>query len=156
MIWSEMRFKFRWGPAAVCTVLLAMILAAAALVSSGSIVGTTLYTAFAPFCHQQVERSWALFGVALPVCVRCLGFYSGAWLAALLGIGCSKRWLAAAVGLGLAGWALEVTSFAMVPAALRFALGFALGWTALAVLRGGPLSTRYLGNRFRGPAGSRC
>ena len=154
MIWSETRFRFSWGPAAVFTVLLVMILAAAALVSSGSMAGTALYTAFAPFCHQQVERSWPLFGVALPVCVRCLGFYSGAWMAALLGLGCSKRWLAAAAGLGLAGWGLEVTSLAMVPTALRFVSGCALGWTALAVLHGGPLSSRHLWNRFRGPAGS--
>lgn len=35
------------------------------------------YGIFAPICHQDPSRSFAMFGLSLAVCQRCSGIYSG-------------------------------------------------------------------------------
>lgn len=39
---------------------------------------------FAYQCHRDAERTFELFGVSAPVCVRCLGIYLGLGLGALV------------------------------------------------------------------------
>ena len=41
---------------------------------------SSLYT---PFCHQLPDRCYYLQGLPLPVCSRCLGFYTGFFLSSL-------------------------------------------------------------------------
>ena len=36
-----------------------------------------VHACFGSICHQIPERSFHVFGVALPVCHRCLGLYTG-------------------------------------------------------------------------------
>lgn len=43
-----------------------------------------LYAAFAPFCHQLPERSFAWLGYPWAVCHRCAGIYGGLVLGVLL------------------------------------------------------------------------
>jgi len=38
---------------------------------------------FSATCHQNLNRSFTLAGIALPLCARCLGLYSGFGLAGL-------------------------------------------------------------------------
>ena len=39
---------------------------------------------FQPVCHQIPDRSFAIDGIVLPVCHRCTGLYTGAWLSIFL------------------------------------------------------------------------
>ncbi len=42
-----------------------------------------IYLAFGALCHQSAERCFEWLGRPLPVCARCLAFYSGVLAAAL-------------------------------------------------------------------------
>jgi hypothetical protein len=44
----------------------------------------TTYSLASLICHQRPERSFAAFGVQLPVCARCVGLYTGAAVAAVV------------------------------------------------------------------------
>lgn len=46
--------------------------------------GDAVRTAFAPYCHQRFDRSFAVAGVVLPLCARCTGLWLGALGGALL------------------------------------------------------------------------
>jgi len=58
-------------------------------------------TFFATFCHQEPDRSWDLFGSQLPICVRCLGFYLGGFIACVLALRFDKKRFYAALALAL-------------------------------------------------------
>jgi len=47
-------------------------------------IGDGVRSAFAPYCHQRVDRSFELAGVVLPVCARCTGLWLGALAGALV------------------------------------------------------------------------
>ena len=101
----------------------ALLLLSAALAGSGSAWEGLVRSAFAPLCHQQVDRC-LLLGGALPVCARCAGFYFGLAVVALT---CSGRKFRP--GLLLAGIPLVVDGGAnlfglwMTPAGLRALTG---------------------------------
>jgi len=89
-------------------------------------MGDCLFSAYAPFCHQEADRSFHVRGVQLVACSRCVALYAGTLLgvtiAPALGIvGRTRllpRWVLAAGLLplvvdALAGlWGLGDSSFA--------------------------------------------
>jgi uncharacterized membrane protein len=119
--------------------LLTAIVAAPLAVSAARPEGWFLYQAFAPFCHQQPQRSWHLQGYPLAVCARCVGVYSGLLLAALLGVRLPARTIAIALVLLGAAWAAEFTGLAAASDRIRFVTGLALGCSAGAVVLAGSL-----------------
>ncbi len=40
-----------------------------------------VYEFFSRICHQDPDRSWALAGTSLPVCIRCASIYFGFFIA---------------------------------------------------------------------------
>ena len=56
-----------------------LILAASTLCSWAIAHGASMQwrTLFRVMCHGRVERSFALFDVAMPICARCTGIYIG-------------------------------------------------------------------------------
>ena len=43
---------------------------------------SALFEFLGMFCHQMTERSWILFGVQAPLCIRCSALLLGALVAA--------------------------------------------------------------------------
>jgi uncharacterized membrane protein len=113
--------------------ILAAILMTPLLAAQGRYEAFAFYAAFRSFCHQQVERSWQLGMQPLPVCVRCLGFYGGAFVAAALGMRFSKQRLLFALAAALLSWAVELAG-QPVPSAVRFASGLLLGGVLVAAI----------------------
>jgi uncharacterized membrane protein len=56
-----------------------------------------VYLFFSAICHQDPERSWHLFGVALPVCIRCTSIYMAFTASLWLGIRTNAEWLRASL-----------------------------------------------------------
>jgi uncharacterized membrane protein len=48
------------------------------------LLGQVIYGGLAKSCHQMPERSFWLFGAAMPVCSRCFSLYAGGALGFLL------------------------------------------------------------------------
>lgn len=80
-------------------------------------------TAFAPLCHQLPARSFAVDGVPLAVCHRCLGIYLALPLA-VLAFAAVHRW-----GAWLGRHAGPVLVASLVPLAVDWGAD-ALGWWA--------------------------
>jgi uncharacterized membrane protein len=129
----------------------ALILLAPAALRSGAPApafgAATIYAAAGRFCHQQPERSFAVFGTPLPVCARCAGLYLSGALGALLAWLPRRRravtrdrliLLACAIPTAVT-WGLEaagVTGFSNEARALAaLPLGGAAGWTFVRALR---------------------
>lgn len=126
----------RWATLAFSAALLASIAMAALLHGRGRPEAMVFYAVLERFCHQDPARSWSLFGAVLPVCVRCLGVYAGAFLAALAAARFSKPLFAGAVALCVITWVGEVGNLLANLAEVRFATGLMLGYTAVAALTG--------------------
>lgn len=126
----------RWATLALSAALLASIAMAALPHGRGRPEAMVFYAVLERFCHQDPARSWSLFGAVLPVCVRCLGVYGGAYLAALAAPRFSKPLFAGAVALCLITWVGEVGNLLANPAEVRFGAGLMLGYTAVAALTG--------------------
>ncbi len=62
---------------AAAIVWLSAILLAPLLAGRWNPGSSVLYACFAPVCHQDPERSFALLGRPLAVCARCFGIYAG-------------------------------------------------------------------------------
>jgi len=58
-------------------VWLGAIILAPVLRDAGPGVSAVFYACFAPVCHQDPDRSFALLGRPLAVCARCFGIYAG-------------------------------------------------------------------------------
>jgi uncharacterized membrane protein len=97
-----------------------------------------VYMAGSFICHQRPERSFALFGVPLPVCARCTGIYVGAAMMGLamtvresrgrLRVGGEPRVLLAAAAVPtVATLVYEWTSGVMPSHSIRAATGSLLG-----------------------------
>jgi len=102
------------------------------LLHSAPMIGFSLQRAFALVCHQQMERSFFLFGGSVAVCARCLGIYFGAAVGLLVHI--ERRFamhlLRAAVAVNAADWLAELAGLHGNWMVARFALGIALGAAA--------------------------
>ena len=96
-----------------------------------------LMQAFAPVCHQLPERSPHVNGVALAVCDRCSGIYTGVVLGALLATIAGWQRLSRAVLFGT-----------MLPLAVDW-VGPWLGWWSNT-----PLTRAATGALFGGVAGA--
>ena len=124
MVWS------RSNPGSLTIVIFGLLLAAAMaspiLLALGRVEGFAVRMAFGPFCHQELQRCWALLGEPMPICVRCLGFYTGGFGVALLGLGYSGRALVLACLVTL-GSATAESAGLSVASELRFLAGIALG-----------------------------
>jgi uncharacterized membrane protein len=68
-------------------------------------------------CHQQIARSFQLWGVQLPVCARCTGIYVGAALAA------------AAISLAQRPLRLDRQRSLLLASAVPIALTLVFEWT---------------------------
>jgi Predicted membrane protein (DUF2085) len=62
---------------------LAAFAASRPLPEVGTAMAVVVYRIGSLVCHQRPERSFHVFGVALPVCARCTGIYTGAALMAV-------------------------------------------------------------------------
>jgi len=125
----------RLAAAAAAPLLLAV--AAPLALAAGRAEAAAVYWAFAPFCHQQAERSWVLAGVPMPICVRCLGFYVGITVAFARRIPFRRRQLVlAAAWFGLSWTAESAAGPAPWVHLLRFAAGASLGTALAAPLAG--------------------
>jgi hypothetical protein len=96
---------------------------------------------FSVACHQDLDRSFWLFGAPLAVCARCIGIYAGA----AAGVWLRLPWRAA---LGVFAFAAALNAMdallGFTGLWLRLALGMALGGSAGAVL-----SSFYARSRLR-------
>jgi uncharacterized membrane protein len=102
-------------------------------------VGTILDALFIVICHRAPERTIELAGVAMPVCSRCAGIFSGLALgAALVWPRIDIRY--ARIGLVVAGLLMiadvvtQDTGLHPPWHATRLATGALLGWIASAAL----------------------
>jgi uncharacterized membrane protein len=76
---------------------LGLIFAAPCLMTERHTMAAILiYQGFSAVCHQQVERSYLLYGFPLAVCSRCTGIYLG-FLAGLLLIPLVRGWIAVSI-----------------------------------------------------------
>jgi uncharacterized membrane protein len=122
-------------PLAILAVTLAP-LAAPLLAASHPLAALLIRSFFSRLCHQDPSRSFMVEGSPVAVCVRCLGIYCGAALAALLRLGrtVAARLLTAALLINL----LDVAGGALhwhgnLPP-VRLLLGLLLGLGAGSVL----------------------
>jgi uncharacterized membrane protein len=136
--------------------LLALVLTAGAVAWAAACIAAPHVRATAPsewvyrlasaVCHQRPERSFAIQGVQLPVCARCLGLYLAgaagalaAWFGrrkapansrALLFVAALPTVITIPVEwLGLSGLSNTIRAVAALP------LGAAAGWTFVRALR---------------------
>ena len=124
----------------------AALIVLAALAGPGTMLHRAAQLAFEPFCHQDPERSFLLFGNTLVVCTRCTGFYAG------IGLVGGAASLAARAGLR---WRLPAAVFLLiVPLAVDGAANLLGLWSTGNMLRavmGGaaatPLALALLGRR---------
>jgi hypothetical protein len=126
----------RWVVLVFLSAVLAAMAATVFLAAAGRPEAIALYAAFSPFCHQQVERTWVLASQPLPVCVRCFGFYLGAFAAAAAGARFSMRVLWLSVGIALLTFGAEVSGLWIAPPAVRWLSGVLLGWSLVSPLAG--------------------
>ena len=71
--------------ASIWSLLCLSTIAAPLLAACGyKITAGILYLLWSPFCHQDSQRSFMLFGHRMAVCHRCTGIYVGFFLAALV------------------------------------------------------------------------
>ena len=91
-------------------------------------------TFFAAFCHQEPDRSWQLLGSQLPVCVRCLGFYLGGFIACVFALGFDKKRFYAVVALALVGLPFERILGTASAEMIRFGTGLMLAGLTLSAL----------------------
>lgn len=78
MATSRSRLRLVYSLTLAFTLLwLAAIVVAPVLRKAGSGAAPVLYACFAPICHQNPLRSFALLGFPLAVCSRCFGIYAG-------------------------------------------------------------------------------
>src|SRR5205085_3415829 len=63
------------------------------IVAAPALHASWIYRFFSIICHQDPERSWQLFGLPLPVCVRCASIYFAFTASLWLGLRASVRWL---------------------------------------------------------------
>src|SRR5262249_44147555 len=92
--------------------------------------------AFSWVCHQRPERTWHLGVFPLAVCVRCLGIYGGALLAAAMGPRFSRRlWIGSMILLA-SEWLLEASGSDATPDLARFAAGLPAGFFSAPALWG--------------------
>jgi uncharacterized membrane protein len=123
-------FSFRWNSWALLPLVLALLAAAVPwLMLHSPAFALALWRGFALVCHQQPERSFALFGGSVAVCARCLGIYLAAAAGLLVRVPrvIAVRWLTAAVAVNLFDWAAELAGLHGNWMFVRFALGIALG-----------------------------
>ena len=92
-------------------------------------IGLALQRAFALVCHQQAERSFALFGGSVAVCSRCLGIFVGAAAGWLVRVQAqlARRLFALAMAVSLADWLAEASGLHGNWLLTRFLLGCAVG-----------------------------
>ena len=120
----------RWY-AAVPAILAGIAVAVPLLLHSTPALAFALERGFSLVCHQQVDRSFFLFGGSVAVCARCLGIYLGAALGLLTRISRSMAWrlFIAAIAVNAIDWLAELAGLHGNWMLMRFALGLALGAT---------------------------
>jgi uncharacterized membrane protein len=111
-------------------------LAAPLLAPSHPLIAMLIRGFFSRLCHQDPGRSFMVQGSPIAVCVRCLGIYSGAALATLLGVrkAPASRLLAIALVLNVLDVATANLHWHGNMPLFRFLLGLLLGVGTGAVL----------------------
>lgn len=124
----------------------AVLIAVSVAAGEGTMVDTAIRMAFKPFCHQQPDRSFELFGTVFVVCARCTGFY--------LVLGLAGLSAAVAAHAGLKWHVPDTALWLMLPLALD-GTGNLLGlWSTPGTVRAmtgavaaAPMSLAILGRR---------
>jgi uncharacterized membrane protein len=94
-----------------------------------------LYAFFSKICHQDLSRSWHLFGRQLPVCIRCASIYFAFTLSLWVGLKPSTRWLRASLAIMAAEFILA--RVILDAAVLRSMSGILVGLSAAPFVRQG-------------------
>lgn len=96
---------------------------------------TWVYEFFARICHQDPERSWHIFGHALPVCVRCASIYFSFTASLWLSLKPNTRWLR--VSIAIMACEFIIARFFLDSAVLRSFSGVLVGLSAAPFVRMG-------------------
>ena len=96
-------------------------------------LGTLVEAWFGFQCHRDPARALTIGGLALPVCARCFGIYTGLGLGALvlyphLAPKFVRVWLFGAIVIMLLDVATELLDMRPPSAALRLGTGLILAW----------------------------
>ena len=121
----------------LATLALALMpLAAPLMAPSHPLIALLIRSFFSRLCHQDPTRCFLVQGSPVAVCVRCLGIYCGAALAALLGLGKAhaRRLLVIALLLNLLDVAAGTLHWHGNLPLFRLLLGLLLGVGAGAML----------------------
>jgi uncharacterized membrane protein len=129
-------FDLRWMALVFFSTVLVDLAATVLLAAAGRPEAIAFYAAFGAFCHQQIERTWMLASQPLPVCVRCFGFYLGAFAAAASGVRFSRRLLWLSIGIALLTFGAEISGLWAAPSTLRWLSGALLGWSLISPISG--------------------
>jgi uncharacterized membrane protein len=133
---GDATLNLRWLALVFFSVVLAAITATILLAAAGRPEAIALYVAFSAFCHQQIERTWLVGSEPLPVCVRCFGFYLGAFASAAAGVRFSIRGLLLAGSVALLTVGADIAGLWTAPPAVRWMSGVLLGWSSVSPLAG--------------------
>ena len=82
-------------------------------------LATVAYAAGSFICHQRPDRSFAMHGIALPVCGRCTGIYVGAAIGAIVAL---LPWWSGRLSRASTSWWRRAIVLAAVPTAVSFAV----------------------------------
>jgi len=102
-----------------------------------------VYTAFSWVCHQRPDRTWHVSGYPLAVCIRCLGFYAGAFFGAMARFKFSRRRLLGALAFAALEWLMEFSVWPSAPTLLRFASAAVAGMFLLPLFWAEPKRVRF-------------
>lgn len=116
------------------------------------------YLPFHQLCHQMAERSFAVNGIPLAICARCLGIFTGLWVALVvltIGLPYKKFMLLTRVSIYLfmavlsvnfIQFFIEISTGAVSGNLVRYILGLGLGVHVILVIysRSATLTNSYI------------
>ena len=106
-----------------------------AIAAAGTFESHGLLALFSSICHQNPDRSWALGGESLAVCIRCASIYAGFLAGLVARIRANVRFLR--ISIFLAGLEFVVAHIWIDLEVLRAVSGLLLGMAASGLVEHG-------------------